>query len=192
MKALLDTCVLLPASTREILLAAAAEGLFQPLWSPAIFAEWHHAAGRRGGATAEAEAAQAQAAAQAAFPTAMVDTAALASATVRSDLPLLPDPQDAHVLAASLAGGADVLITFNLRDFPRRPLAAFGITPRDPDGFLWELWSFHPDRIGRALATARRALPGQATSPDAALQERPVRAFLRRAGLPRLGRAMSS
>src|SRR5437660_10071988 len=39
----------------------------------------------------------------------------------------LPDPNDRHVLAAALACVADVIITFNTRDFPAHVLAPFGM-----------------------------------------------------------------
>ena len=39
----------------------------------------------------------------------------------------LPDPDDRHVLAAAIVGQADLIITFNLDDFPPDELEPFGI-----------------------------------------------------------------
>ena len=48
MKAVLDACVLYPTVLREILIGGAEAGLFTPVWSPRILAEWQHAAARLG------------------------------------------------------------------------------------------------------------------------------------------------
>src|SRR5262245_50341458 len=40
----------------------------------------------------------------------------------------LPDPNDRHVLAAAIACVADVIVTFNITDFPSTALSPFGIT----------------------------------------------------------------
>ncbi|NPB27307.1 PIN domain-containing protein, partial [Shigella sonnei] len=53
MKAVLDACVLYPTVLREILIGVADAGLYTPVWSPRILAEWRHAAARLG---ADAEA----------------------------------------------------------------------------------------------------------------------------------------
>ena len=48
MKAVLDACVLYPTVLREILIGVADAGLYTPVWSPRILAEWRHAAARLG------------------------------------------------------------------------------------------------------------------------------------------------
>lgn len=180
MRAVLDACVLYPTVLREILAGVAAAGLYRPLWSERILEEWARATVKLGPG-AEAQARGEVAALKAEFPGAMVARAEGIEARL-----VLPDPADQHVLATAIAGHADCIVTFNARDFPRHVLAAEGIARRDPDGFLWELWSHHPDAvagvIGRVRARAEAILG----------QEMPLRALLKRAGLPRLGKAMTA
>jgi predicted nucleic acid-binding protein len=178
MKLLLDACVLYPATLRRILLGVAGERLIAPLWSDRILGEWVHAAARRGPAAA-AEAAEDARSAAAAFPRARVaDAPAIAARLV------LPDPDDRHVLASAIAGGAEAIVTFNAADFPRHVLAAEGIARRDPDGLLWELWSHHPAAVAAAVGQAR------AVAERIAGQPLSQQALLRRAKLPRLARAL--
>ncbi len=51
----------------------------------------------------------------------------------------LPDPDDRHVLAAALACAADVIVTFNTRDFPAAILNPFCVAAVTPDAFLIQL-----------------------------------------------------
>jgi hypothetical protein len=85
-----------------------------------------------------------------------------------------------HVLATAIAGSADAILTFNARDFPRHVLAAEGIARRDPDGFLWELWSRQPEAIAPVLARVQSATP----------RPPPLRAMLKRLRLNRLAKAV--
>jgi len=48
----------------------------------------------------------------------------------------LPDPNDRHVLAAAIRAGADLIVTFNLGDFPEKDLKPYGIEAQHPDDFL--------------------------------------------------------
>lgn len=63
------------------------------------------------------------------------------------------DPKDRHVLAAAVRGGADVLVTFNLTDFPGRSVAPHSIEIQHPDMFLVSLLDADPDAV---LATLDR------------------------------------
>ena len=171
----LDACVLYPPLVRALLLGAAEAGLYLPLWSTRVLDEWRIAVAAKRGIAAEDEARAAQAEMAARFPASRVEPAPGAEAAIR-----LPDPADAHVLAAAGGGRAELLLTFNLGDFPRRLLAAHGIEPRHPDGFLWELLSLAPERAGPAIAAALD---------EAGIPSDRARAALKRAHLPRLGKA---
>jgi hypothetical protein len=70
----------------------------------------------------------------------------------------LPDPGDRHVVAAAIAAGASVILTWNLRDFPTRELKTHGLVRQDPDVFLTALYDKAPDLTLASLANARRNL----------------------------------
>ena len=180
MKLALDACVLFPTVMREVLLSVAGQGLFTPLWSDRILGEWQRAAARFG-PIAEAEALAAIARVQDQFPNARVK----AQPGLESRLHL-PDDNDIHVLATAIAGNADAIVTLNAKDFPRGTLQAEGLSRRDPDGLLWELWSFHPEQVESALEKVR------ATASQLSGDEKTLKPLLKRAKLTRLARAISA
>ena len=53
----------------------------------------------------------------------------------------IPDENDRHVLAAAICGHAHVIVTNNLKDFPKEYLAQFDILCQSPDDFL--IHQFH-------------------------------------------------
>jgi hypothetical protein len=97
----------------------------------------------------------------------------------------LPDPDDRHVLAAAITGGAGWLVTSNRKDFPARVLSQHGIIPCDPDRFLLDL-----ARDGCDMAAVAAIV--QARAEQASGQDQPLRALLKRTGLPRLGKALTN
>ncbi|SIS80673.1 RSP_2648 family PIN domain-containing protein [Phaeovulum vinaykumarii] len=178
MKAVLDACVLYPTVLREILVGVARAGLYRPLWSARILEEWARAAARLG-PEGEAIARGEIALLRADFPQAEVAPRPGLEARLH-----LPDPNDIHVLACAIAGSAEAIITFNAADFPRGTLAAEGLERRDPDGFLWEMWSNHPAAVAAVVGQVH------ARAEDMAGTDLPLRMLMKRARLPRLGKAL--
>jgi predicted nucleic acid-binding protein len=48
----------------------------------------------------------------------------------------LPDPDDRHVLAAAIKVGAQSIVTWNLKDFPKEKLAPWNIRAKSPEDFV--------------------------------------------------------
>ena len=180
MKVLIDACVLYPTVMREVVMGAAAEGLFEPLWSPRILEEWARAAAKLGDGQ-EVVARGEIAALNARWPRASVrpregDMARL----------YLPDPNDIHVLAAAIAGHADTILTMNNKDFPRHMLAEECLLRESPDLFLRAFVDSHPDQM-HAMVERVRLVAEQLSG-----QDWPLRKLMKKARLPRLGKALEA
>ena len=70
----------------------------------------------------------------------------------------LPDPDDRHVLAAAIHGQAELIITFNLSDFPASILGQFHIEAVHPDEFIARLWDEQPAAVLQAARLHRASL----------------------------------
>lgn len=177
-KAVLDACVLYPTVMREILLGVAGQGLFAPIWSTRILEEWARAVARNI-PDAEELARGEVAVCKARWPHAIFD------ATPNSAVALnLPDPDDVHVLQTAIAISASVIVTMNLKDFPRRTLAEYGVQAIHPDAFLTDLFHQFPD----AALGAIKVVHGEAERLSG--HEWPIRKLMKKARLPRLGKAL--
>ena len=172
---MLDTCVLFPVATREILLNYARAGGFDPLWSPRILEEWRRAADMRLVGEDLVRAHGDMALLGVNFPDSSVENWASMEADV-----YLPDPNDTHVVSAARAGGGDGIITFNVRDFPREDLASFHLHALHPDEFLRSALLRDGARLQAALNPIAQAVEARGQS---------FRQFLKRGKLPRLGKA---
>src|SRR5262249_27262409 len=78
----------------------------------------------------------------------------------------LPDPDDRHVLAAAIRGTADMIVTFNLADFPADALARFGIEAQHPDDFIVHLLDLAPGPVCAAVKRQRESLRNPPKSAD--------------------------
>ena len=77
---------------------------------------------------------------------------------------VLPDEGDKHVLAAAIACRADVIVTFNLKDFPSAVLKSFGIEAQHPDTFIRHTLDLDPVALA-AVRQCRESLKNPPVSP---------------------------
>ncbi len=151
--AVYDACVLYPAPLRDLLLQLAIADLFRAHWTADIHKEW-----MRNVAADRPDL----------MPEQLERTRELMDAHVRdclvhgyeSLIPSidLPDNDDRHVLAAAIVAGADLIVTYNLKDFPKDKLETYGIEAQHPDEFLTHLIDLAPSQVCAAVATIRKRL----------------------------------
>jgi predicted nucleic acid-binding protein len=156
--AFLDTCVLYPATLRDVILTIAEVGICQIRWSPDVLAELERIYIKLSPldpAAAKAGAHYVIEIMKDAFPDAMVEQSHYAPL-----IPAMPnDIKDRHVLAAAIASRADVLVTANLKDF-RVPDGFCDTDIQHPDEFLCYQLELAPQDFFHALedlASHRRA-----------------------------------
>jgi predicted nucleic acid-binding protein len=144
--AVLDANVLVPSALCDTLLRLAADGFYRPLWSEQILKEVEHAILR---IRPELDHARVTRRIDA-MRTAFIDANVEGWEEVAAGLDL-PDPDDRHVLAAAIAGGAQAIVTFNVKDFPADRLAPRGIEARQPDEFLLDQLDLSPSGMLEVL-----------------------------------------
>lgn len=170
--ALLDACVLHPATTANALVSLAVTGLFAAKWTQAIEAEWMASVERQ---LPELAGTGKLARRRDSMRAAVLDWEVTA-ARYRRLMPSLslPDPKDVHVLAAALAGHADCIVTSNLKDFPEAVVAEHEIEVIHPDDFIVMQLDLDPVVGLTALKGMRQRMKNPARSPEefAALLER--------------------
>jgi predicted nucleic acid-binding protein len=143
LRAFLDASVLYPVSLRGLLMRLTLARTYQARWSAKIHEEWIRAVLRDNPAIPIARLYDLRDA---------MDRRAGDDVVVTGYEPLietltLPDPDDRHVLAAAIAGEANIIITHNLRDFPEATLAAHKIQAMHPDQFIRHLIDISPAKV---------------------------------------------
>lgn len=133
--AVLDANVLYPFYLREFLMRLSRQAeLFRAKWTNEINDEWSRnlAANKPHLSKSDIEATVKWM--NQTIEDALVDSAACIHLAREMKL---PDPDDAHVLAAALVAKAQYIVTKNLKDFPDRVLSQYGIEAIHPDDFIF-------------------------------------------------------
>jgi predicted nucleic acid-binding protein len=151
--AVYDACVLYPAPLRDLLMHLALSDLFRAKWTNEIHDEWIRSVLKDRPDL---------------IPEQLERTRTLMNSHVRDCLVTnyedlipaltLPDPNDRHVLAAAIRSGSDVIVTYNLKDFPADVLGKYGIEAQHPDEFIMHLVDLAPNVVCAAVKRQRQNL----------------------------------
>jgi len=168
--AVLDACVLVPIVLADTLLRVAEKGLYRPLWTERILVEAQDAVEE---IHPDIDVSKRFASMREAFDDALVTGWHELDPGVQ-----LPDKDDRHVVAAAFRGGAQGIITANLKDFPAAALEPLGLEALHPDDFLVDQLDLSPPTI---LQVVREQAAHTRRPP---LTPRDLANLLGRAGVP--------
>jgi predicted nucleic acid-binding protein len=140
--AVLDANVLYPAPVRDLLLHLASEELYQPKWSDTIQQEWTRSLLEKRLDLKKSSLANTRKWMKSVFPKAQDRRYKLPKTSIN-----LPDKDDVHIVETAIGSGANYIITFNLKDFPTKELAKYGIEAIHSDDFVCKLLYTAPDEV---------------------------------------------
>jgi predicted nucleic acid-binding protein len=148
----LDACVLIPMPLADTLLRlAAGPHLYLPKWTDQIMAEVNRNLQEHFGLSPE-QAAHRESEIRRHFP----------EASVGGYEELIPsmtnNEKDRHVLAAAVRSNAEVIVTYNAKDFPQTALAPYSIIVQGPSAFLTTLYNIDPNAVIQALEEQAAAI----------------------------------
>lgn len=130
--AVLDTNVIYPVITRDLLFWFAHYDMYTPKWSKHIFDEWASVMQRKG--ISSEESLKRIRKANQAFPDALVNN--YEGLIDRIDL---PDDKDRHVVAAAIKTNAHIIVSNNIKHFPETTLNTYGLKVKNADDFLTDI-----------------------------------------------------
>jgi predicted nucleic acid-binding protein len=169
--AVLDACVLFPQSLRDALIRLAEAELYTPLWSERVLEEMRSSLVEDRGIHPE-KADRTVSLLREAFEEAEVDAIKIASL----EPAMTNDEKDRHVLATAVAAGSELVVTFNVSDFPSTACEPVGVAAVHPAAFLSDLVDLDADTVYRVIAELVAGL--RATNFDEFLE------MLENAGVP--------
>ncbi len=155
-----DACVLYPAALRDLLMQLALTDLFRARWTNEIHDEWiRNLRENRPDLTIEQLTRTKEL--MNSNRDCLVDSYKWLILSLE-----LPDPGDCHVLAAAIKTNADVIVTFNQKDFPASALGKYEIEAQHSDDFISYLLDLQPAQVATAAEICRKRLKNPPKSID--------------------------
>ncbi len=150
---LYDACVLYPAPLRDLLMNLAITDMYRAKWTNEIHEEWISSVlSNRSDLNREF----------------LERTRDRMNMSVRDCLVenyqyliptlFLPDSNDRHILAAAIHSSSSVIVTYNLKDFPKEIISKYGIEAQHPDEFFMNLFDLSSERVCLAVKRHRTSL----------------------------------
>ncbi|MDW8844665.1 PIN domain-containing protein [Erwinia sp. MMLR14_017] len=175
----LDACVIYPNMLRDLLMRLGLSGLYQPKWTAIIHDEWQRNLVKNMPGVNLEKVKHVEVLMNRALPDALVTGFEPMIAGLS-----LPDADDRHVVAAAIKCNAEVIVTFNLKDFPPESLDALDIEAMHPDEFILDLIDLNLALVLQSARTQRTSLKNPPMEADEYL------ASLLKLGLPMTVRAL--
>jgi len=160
--AVFDACVLYPAPLRDLLMSVALTEQFRARWTEEIHNEWTRNLLINREDLSKEQLQRTVALMNQAIPDCLVEGYQGLVPSLE-----LPDPDDRHVLAAAIICQADVIVTNNLKDFPKDKLEQYQVDAQSPDTFLSHLFDLNQTAFCRAVRQQR----GRLVDPSHTAQE---------------------
>ena len=164
--AFFDANVLYPSGLRNFLMHLALTGIFRAHWSAEVHDEWMRNLLKNRPDLSRDKLERTRHLMDKAIPDALVTGYEHLIDSIE-----LPDRDDRHVVAAAIRGGASVIVTRNLADFPSHTLRNFRIEAQHPDDFVLTLLETFPDTVLEAARTHRASLKNPPKTEDEYLAE---------------------
>ncbi|MDX1921478.1 MAG: PIN domain-containing protein [Candidatus Caenarcaniphilales bacterium] len=137
-----DSCILYSAYLRDLLIEMALKEVFRAKWTKTIHEEWLNNLLNKRPELSKEKLERTISLMNEEVPDSLVENYESLIESLE-----LPDPSDRHVLAAAIKANAQVIVTYNLKDFPKAELQKYNIEAQDPDNFLDNLINLAPDMV---------------------------------------------
>lgn len=154
---LFDACVLYPAPVRDLIIELAIAELYRAKWTNRIHDEWISSLISKRPDLKREKLEKTRHLINSSVEDCLVEGYESIAESLK-----LPDPDDRHVLAAAIKAQAQIIVTYNLKDFPFKILETFEIEAQHPDDFFLNQSSLQQ---GPFLATIKRIRQSLKKSP---------------------------
>ena len=162
---LFDACVLYPAPVRDLVIGLAVADLYHAKWTNQIHDEWiYNLLTKRPDLKAERLEKTRQ------LINSSVEDCLVEEYEVLIKTLELPDNGDCHILAAAIKGKAQIIVTYNLKDFPSEILNKFDIEAQHPDDFFLNQSDLHQGAFLATIKKIRQSLKNPSKTPEGYLE----------------------